>query len=278
MNFIDIYKYLDYRDFLRDYHTIRKARETKFSHRFFAMQAGYSSSGLYTHIIQGQLNLTPHYIPGFIKAMKMDEKEAEYFKLLIDYTHAQDDHYRVELYDQMLVLTPLKLRRTRMKMREFYSKWYIPSILLLLRMEDFEDSLKELSLSLFPKVTLPQCKSAIKLLADLKLIHKVDGFWKPTIQSTVGGKEVGVEVIRQHQRDMMTIACDALDQFDPSHRHITTKAISLSEKTFQKIQDEIKKFQLNVNKLVDYDEAPDRVFHLNLQLFPTSILRPKHEK
>ena len=119
MNFVNIYEYLDYRDFLRDYHTLRKQSDTKFSHRFFAKQAGYSSSGLYTHLVKGELSLTPHYIPGFIKAMKMDEREAEYFKLLIDYTHAQDGQYRIDIYDQMLTLTPLKIRRTRMKMREF---------------------------------------------------------------------------------------------------------------------------------------------------------------
>jgi uncharacterized protein (TIGR02147 family) len=277
MKYLDLYKYLNYREFLAEYHLARKAQNTKFSHRFFAKQAGYTSSGLYSHLINGTLNLTAHYLPGFIKALKLDENETAYFELLVEYTHASSDQQRGRIFERMVPLIPVETRKMRVRQREFYSKWYHSSILLLLEMDNYSENLKDLSLKLFPKISLPQCKSAIRLLSDLELIKKVNGFWKPTVGSTIAGKEVGAEVIRNHQKDLMKIASNSLEEFEPEERYVTTQAISMSEETMQKVKFEIQKMQNTVKALLRNDIHPNQVFHLNIQLFPTSTPKATDE-
>lgn len=277
ISYLDVFSYMDYRVFLADYYAARKAVDFKFSYRFFAKQAGYTSSGLYTNIVNGKLHLSQRYLPGFIQALKLNIKESAYFEFMVDYTHAQTDQDREMIFDQMVPFVPVEIRRLRLQQRDFYTKWYHSSILLLLEMDDYSNNLKELSLQLIPKITLPQCKAAIKLLFELDLIHKVDGFWKPKVFHSVAGKEFGKEVIRHHQREMMSLASDALEEFSPQERFITTQAISLSDEALQRVTKEVKKCQDAINVIVRNDQSPSRVYHMNLQLFPTSELKVSHE-
>ena len=277
INYLDVFSYMDYRVFLADYYAARKAVDLKFSYRFFAKQAGYTSSGLYTNIVNGKLHLSQRYLPGFIQALKLNIKEAAYFEFMVDYTHAQTDQDREMIFDQMVPFVPIETRRLRLQQRDFYTKWYHSSILLLLEMDDYSDNLKELSVQLIPKVTLPQCKAAIKLLADLELIHQMNGSWKPKVFHSVAGKEFGTEVIRHHQREMMALASDALEEFSPQERFITTQAISLSDEALQRVKKEVTKCQDAINVIVRNDQSPSRVYHMNLQLFPTSELKVPHE-
>tara|TARA_B110000483_G_C18161063_1_gene529340 strand:- start:1056 stop:1895 length:840 start_codon:yes stop_codon:yes gene_type:complete len=277
INYLDVFSYMDYRVFLADYYAARKAVDLKFSYRFFAKQAGYTSSGLYTNIVNGKLHLSQRYLPGFIQALKLNIKEAAYFEFMVDYTHAQTDQDREMIFDQMVPFVPIETRRLRLQQRDFYTKWYHSSILLLLEMDDYSDNLKELSVQLIPKVTLPQCKAAIKLLADLELIHQMNGSWKPKVFHSVAGKDFGKEVIRHHQREMMALASDALEEFSPQERFITTQAISLSDEALQRVKKEVTKCQDAINVIVRNDQSPSRVYHMNLQLFPTSELKVPHE-
>jgi uncharacterized protein (TIGR02147 family) len=277
MNYLDIFNYMNYRVFLADYYTARKAVDLKFSYRFFAKQAGYTSSGLYTNIVNGKLHMSDRYLHGFIKGLKLNTKEAVYFEFMVEYTHAQTDKDREMIFDKMVPCVPVEVRRLRIQQRGFYTKWYHSSILLLLEMDDYANNFKELSMQLIPKITLPQCKTAIKLLADLDLIQQINGFWKPKVFHSVAGSEFGKEVIRNHQREMMTLASDALEVFLPKERFITTQAISLSDDAFEGVTKEVKKCQNAVSTIIRNDEYPNRVYHLNLQLFPTSELRLSHE-
>lgn len=277
MKYLDLFSYMDYRLFLADYYSARKLVDLKFSYRFFAKQAGYSSSGLYVNIVNAKLNLSERYLSGFISALKLSLNEAAYFKLMVEYTHAQSDDDREMIFDQMVPYVPVNTRRLRIQQRDFYTKWYHSSILLLLEMDDYSDNLKQLSRQLIPKITLPQCKAAIRLLADLDMIEKIHGFWKPKIFHSVAGREFGKEVIRAHQREMMVHASDAIEEFSPDERFITTQAISLSEVGLLSVKKEVSKCQDAISVIIRNDEAPCRVYHLNLQLFPTSEIKVTRE-
>ena len=56
-NYINLYDYFNYRDFLADYYVAAKDRDKNFSYRYFAMKAGYNSSGLYSSIVQSKVCL-----------------------------------------------------------------------------------------------------------------------------------------------------------------------------------------------------------------------------
>ena len=71
----DLYSYLSFRDFLKDWYAARKAADSRFSHRLFARRAGVSSPSLLNEVIGGRRNLTARTLEGFIKALGLDENE-----------------------------------------------------------------------------------------------------------------------------------------------------------------------------------------------------------
>src|SRR5882672_3467739 len=85
-----VFDYFDYRRCLDDFYRYRKSLNSRFSHRSFALKAGYKSSGLFIQLVKGKLNLTRKMLPGFVKAMGLDETQGEYFGLMIQFTHAQN--------------------------------------------------------------------------------------------------------------------------------------------------------------------------------------------
>ena len=86
---LEIYDYSDYRQFLKDYYESHKAVNPNFSFRYLAQKAGINSSGYYKLVIDGKRNLTRATILKTCAALKLDDREAEYFENLVLFNHAR---------------------------------------------------------------------------------------------------------------------------------------------------------------------------------------------
>ena len=68
----DLFKYLDYRHFLKDHYREQKEKKgSVFSFRSFARQAGLRSPNFLQLVMEGKRNLGPDGIKGFAKALDM---------------------------------------------------------------------------------------------------------------------------------------------------------------------------------------------------------------
>ena len=72
------------------------------------------------------------------------------------------------------------------------------------------------------------------------------------------------------QKQVAQLAADALDTVPSKERDISGFTFGINEKTFGRLVDEIKLFRERVKGIVSEDEGCDRVYRLNLQLFPLS--------
>ena len=271
MKYIDIFKYKDYRVFLRDYHTERKKVDSKFSHRYFAQKAGYSSSGFYSNVVKGVHNITSRYLPKFVKGLDLNSSEAEYFALMIEFTHSQDVVEKQEIFERMIKIMPKPIRRLKENQKNFYEKWHNSAILLALSILDVSDNYSELSQFINPPIKVPETKKSLELMSELGLIEQnSEGFWKPTDAKLVGGEEVGVYTIHKYQSEMMEMASVAQQRFTPKERFITTKAISASQKNLHRISEAVNKFYKEVDAIIHAEAESDQIYQFNLQFFPLS--------
>ena len=121
---MNIFAYYNYRKYLQDYYEYRKSLQRYFSYRSFAQKAGYSSSGYYLDLVRGRKSLTPQMVPKFIAALGLNEKEGRYFKLMVDFTHAQSVESKQQIFDQMSSLLPKAVKALTKNQQEYYAKWY----------------------------------------------------------------------------------------------------------------------------------------------------------
>ena len=82
---VNIFEYLDYRVYLRDFYTEHKRESAAFSHRAFSRRAGLRSSNYLSLVMKGERDLSPEMAPRFAKACGLAKSEADFFCDLVLY-------------------------------------------------------------------------------------------------------------------------------------------------------------------------------------------------
>ena len=99
---INVYEYLDYRQFLLDWYEMMKAETTFFSYRYFAQKAGINSSGFLKLVIEGKRNLTDIIAEKFIYAIKLWGKDGDYFRSLVRYNQCRSPEEKMIYYKLLM--------------------------------------------------------------------------------------------------------------------------------------------------------------------------------
>lgn len=88
----DLFNYLDYRHFLRDWLAAAK-KHYGFSYRVFSRRAGLKSPSLYKMVMDGERDLIEGSLHKFLEGLSLSAKEKEYFATLVLYNQARtEDH------------------------------------------------------------------------------------------------------------------------------------------------------------------------------------------
>ncbi len=269
---MNVFAYYNYRKYLQDYYEYRKSVHKYFSYRSFAQKAGFSSSGFYLDLVKGRKSLTPQMLPKFISALGLNEKEAKYFTLMVDFTHATTADSKQLIFDQMAELLPRSVRTLTKKQQEYYSKWYYVAAREALAVVNITDAnIGDLALFLNPRISIPQAKQAIKLLLDLELIEKDEkGFYRAAHKTISSGREVAPLFVHGFQKQMMDLAKDALDNYSTARRNVSCTTMSVSAEGLERIIHKIDMFRKEVVEIVRSDEGESMVCELNIQFFPLS--------
>lgn len=269
---MNVFAYYNYRKYLQDYYEYRKSVHKYFSYRSFAQKAGYSSSGFYLDLVKGRKSLTPQMLPKFIDALGLNEKEAKYFTLMVDFTHATTADSKQQIFDQMSELLPRSVRTLTKKQQEYYSKWYYVAAREALAVINVgEDNIADLALFLNPSISVPHAKQAIRLLLDLELIELGEnGFYRAAHKTISSGREIAPLFVHGFQKQMMDLAKDALDNFSTERRNVSCTTMSVSAEGLERIIHKIDMFRKEIVEIVRSDEGESMVCNLNIQFFPLS--------
>jgi uncharacterized protein (TIGR02147 family) len=266
----NIFLYTDYRLFLKDYQKEQREKNSKFSHRYFAQKAGFSSSGLFSNILQSRRNLTGTLIAKFLQALKLTKKEELYFEHLVRFNQAADIDEKNRHYNHMLQLLPLKAYTVSRKRHEFYKKWWYCAIRELLNYYHFKDDYPALARQLAPPISTEQAKEAIATLERLGMIQRdSDGYFRQTesIITTGEQKERSLNVIN-FQLATLTLAKESLQRHDRKLRDISTLTLTLSPESIDKARIEIAALQKKLLALAEKDTNVNAVYQINFQMFP----------
>lgn len=268
---LNIFEYTDYRKFLKDFYNQSKKANNAFSYRVFARKAGFSSSNFLYLIIEGKRNLTKEYILKFSNAIGLNNKEQQFFDALVSFNHAKDAearrYYLELLYNLRKSKTGTLLTDAQY---EFISTWYYPVIRELLALPDFKEDRAWIKKKLCNRVKGRQIDEAISTLIRLGLIQRDENRKLiPTEAHIITEDEVeNVAAYKFHQQ-MLTLSKECLQQTEQHEREISGLTMAISEKVFQEVKRKIHEFEDEIIRLVaNNEDDPERVYQLNLQLFP----------
>lgn len=265
-----VFEYTDYRRFLRDYYAWAKAHQRGFSHRAFMARTGMSGPNYFKRVMEGVHNLTENSIPKFASALGLSEPESAYFANLVRFNQAETledkDKYFGILMDLKAPHAGYVLEKAQY---EYYKDWYNVAIREMLSFFPYRDEAAEMGRRLAPPVPARQVKRAMALLEGLGLIARgEDGTWRATSRFILTDPDVQSLLIPKFHQAMTRMAGEAITRFPKDERYFSSSTVSVSGKTYQDIIEIIRAARKEVLRKVEADEAPERVYHLNMQLFP----------
>jgi len=135
----NVFRYLDYRKYLRDYYEERK-RLGRISYRSFAQRAKLGSPNYLKLVIDGERNLTPAMAARFARACGLAGKAHEFFLELVEFTHAKSLEERAARYSGLKRFAQYReARRLDLAQDAYHSQCYLPAISELVTLESFAE-------------------------------------------------------------------------------------------------------------------------------------------
>lgn len=268
----DIYQYTDYRAFLSAYFAERKAASSTFSHQFFAHKAGIKSSGFVLHVMKGERNLTRPVMLNVARAVGLNAAQTEYFEDLVSFSQAKTQSDR-EYYFDRIAAKRKHIKATSLDDRQYklFSEWYHSAIRELVTIIDKNDDPATLAKLLVPAITPKQAKNSLKLQEELGVLQKSKNGYRQAQPFVSGGGPVRNTGLVKYQKEMLLHAAAAWDRFTTDETTMHTVTLCMSEELLDKIRQEIRDFKNRLLEIVGSEEKkPERVFHLNINLFPVT--------
>ncbi|SHM88962.1 TIGR02147 family protein [Fibrobacter sp. UWB7] len=276
----EIVEYTDYRKYIQDYYDERK-RNSAFSWQEFARNAGFSSAVFLKYVSEGKKNLSVSAAGSVASAMGLAGFEQTYFVLMVSYAHAKDDKSKRAAFEERCALANAhKVRVLGSDEFNYFKSWKNP---VLRELAPHMPGAKPLEIAhaCNPTITAAEVTETLEFLVKMKLLKKdKNGNYRQTDKSiTMGSVDAVPLAARELQRQMGELAVKALD-LPLSERDMSGLVLGLTKRSYDRIRKELADCCRRVVAIATEEDETERVYRLNLQLFPLSktIETKKEEK
>lgn len=266
----NIYGYIDYRKYLLDFITEKKSVNPKYSCRLLSTRLGISAATL-VRILNGTRNLSSKLLPIFIEYLKLREKSAEYFSLMVQLANVKGSEGKNMIYQKLLDFRSERIKQVYPQHYSIFEKWYLVALREIIDIKGDIKDINMLSECLRPPVSKKETERAISILQNLKMINEGQNgrFYASEKLLTTGEKWENVAV-QKYQGEMMHLANNALMKFSKDERDISTLTIGISSEDILRVKEILRRTRQEILALAEDSKKRDFVYQLNFQFFPVS--------
>ena len=266
----EIIEYTDYRKFIQDYYDERK-RSSAFSWHAFAQKAGFSSDVYLKYVCEGKKNLSVGSAGSVANAMGLVGFEYDYFVLMVSYAHAKNDEAKRAAFEERCALANAhKMRVLGSEEFDYFKSWKNSVIRELAPHMPGAKPL-EIARACKQKISAAEVSETLEFLVKAKLLKKdKSGNYHQTDKAIKMASADAVSVAaRELQRQMGEFAIQSLG-LPLSERVMSGYTLGLTDRAYERIKKEMEDFYRRVVAIATEEDETDRVYRLNLQLFPMS--------
>lgn len=271
--------YLDFREYLKDYYQFR--RETHvgrrpYTYSVFSAAADIKSPNYLKLIIEGKRNLSEEMMGKFAKALRFSRIETDEFRFLVRYGQETDPLTRNQILRELADLRVDRQIKNGSIDREKWERipnWVGMVLYALADQEGSRFSLSELRRQLRGKASEEEIRQSFeKLLEGGQLKWSTQHAGEIEKGDPVSGREeVPVELVRKLQGELNYLGMESLHKDSAKEREFGSLTLALTKDEFEKYRFELRQLRKRFHKEVAVsreDSKGERVYQLNLQLFP----------
>ncbi len=273
--------YMDYRQFLKDFYAFKKHQSRTqirpYNYQVFSAAANIKSPNYLKMIIEGRRNLSDDMILKFAKALSLDKTQTEDFRLLVNFTQSPDPAERNVFLKQLSeyrVGQKLKSGEIDKKTWDKIPNWVAWIIYAMVDQQGVKFDTKSIRTLLRAKATEDEIELAIQsLIASGEIVKDpITGELKKAF-NLEQPEEIPVALVRKLQAQLMYLGLESLYQDSPTEREFGTLTLSLNKEEFEEIRFKLRQMRKALHKdnaIARNSKKGDRVYQLNLQLFPVT--------
>jgi len=265
-----IYKYEDYREFLREYFDYQKRAKKSFTRRYFSEKAGFSSHSFCNYILSGKRNLSYKSLQKFIKGLELKGPKAKYFELLVLYNQS-DSQDEIERYYNELdkIRKKVSFKGLDNRQSDYFKEKYHPIVRELAVHSNWDGDYTALAKMVRPSITTTQAKESVEMMLELEILNCVDGNYS-FVDENIDGSNVPMFLKKKARREIFENAVISLDSMSPDMRYAACTTFSADEKTYLKINELYSKFKEEFIDLINNSEENSNVYQIVFGNIPVS--------
>ncbi len=265
----EIFKYSDYRTFLKDWLVFKKASQSKFSLRGLSRQAGLAS-GYLPMVTGGKRELSQAALSKLIPFLGLNPAEQSFFENLLVLGISDSHEARVIAIERMQDYK--KYQTHNQKDNEVYtylSHWYYVAIREMADLAGFQLEAEWIQSKLNYSVPLKDIKDAIEFLKinEYLKINEKGEVIPPEKSLNCSGPIYRMALAKFH-REIFDLAIQSIDRVNSSDRNIQGHTMAVSSEGFLKAQDILNEAIEKIREIGRAEQNGDRVYHLEVALFP----------
>jgi len=269
-----VFEYDNFREYLKDRYEEAKAKDPKFSFRYFSRIAGSKSPSFLKHVMDGERNLTAKHIENLARGFKLSEEETFFFRNLVNLNQSATVDER-QIYIKRILQSKeyRKLHPLSTAQYELFTKWYFVPIRELVALPGFVENPEWIAKQFNFAVSAQDVKFAIAELTKLGLLKR-NGQGK-LIQSephvTTQDNIVSSSLAKSHQ-ELIKRGAESIDRVPREQRDILGVTFAVSSESMGKIKEKVLNFRREMVELLSSEQNPDTVYQFHLLLFPLAQL------
>ncbi len=271
----NLYEYLDYRQYLRDFYNYKKNENANYSLAVFARKAQFPVRNYLKRVMDGERPVSSENLPKFCLGLELDPKEALFFESLVAFNQAKNpvtqNHYFSQLQKKLVRTKVSDSKELDLEYFDVFNNWYVIPLLEILEIErniqldqyDFTQISKKFYLKLSPK----EIKDAFLLLVKVGLVEiDTNNNLKKAFKETRFSKNFKNILIRNYHNQMMDIAKSYIMDSDLNTRSLKALSLAVSKNDLNEIQNRIDQFFKDLNhEFSNKEETKTDIIQINLQ-------------
>lgn len=263
-----LYSYLDYRSYLLDEQAARKAADPGFTFRTLAGLLEIDPGQL-TRILRGKSPLPFRFVPAVARHFEMDRRASAYFEELLRLERARSADEKSRCQERLAALRGVAVAPVDAARAAYYGQWHHSVIRALLGMGPFRDDFEALGRMCIPPITAEQARQSVQILEDLGLVRRDEQrILRPSEPHLTTGEGVSPQVLRKFHDQAIELGRASLERIPSSERDISAITASLDANGLVLLREMARELRQRVQTLAHGTRDPDRVFQLNIQMFP----------
>ncbi len=270
----DIFDYLSYREYMRDYYLRAKEHTRGMSFRKLSKQSGFSSPNFYKLVMENQRNLSVEATDRVAEALKLNDDETSFFRALVEFDQAENRTKKNESFERISASRHFrKAGRIEPDFFEYLSHWYYPTIREMTARADFRLDATWIAGQLLPSIPVADVERALEVLLRLGYIIDDDGIVKRGDASLTTGHEVNSLAIVNYHHQMIERGAESIERTAREYRDISALTMCVRPEQVPELKRRVHAFRETLMALTDPTEKPTTVYQLNIQLFPLNTIR-----